>query len=49
MEPRRYRFGRKPEREKTYEELLLDLKQAIERTARIGKYKKRKKKTDGDT
>lgn len=44
--PRQYRFGKKPRREKTYEEMLLDLKEAIERESKIHRKRKKDKKSD---
>jgi hypothetical protein len=49
MEEKKYRWRQKSG-QKTYEEMLFDLKRSLERGARVGKYKKRKgKKADGDT
>lgn len=44
---RRYRFGKKQEL-KTYEEMLADLKKAIERELRLERKRKRKEKRDNE-
>jgi len=43
VEVKRYRFGKKPKIDMTYEEKLLDLKRAIEREARLHRRRKREK------
>lgn len=46
--PRRYRFGKGADRPNTYEEMLADLKKAIERELRLERKRKRKEKRDNE-